>query len=249
MTSVSTSLPASASLRGQWADYLAFIRRPRLPDVIEAKGAAGLTALLRMLALDLALMSVLMAVALLVILIGVDLPETALAGVEIDLKLAVMIVLLAPLMEEIGFRSWLSGKPGHMLGLILLLLGAVAAGAMGLARTGQEAMAAVSFAIIGAVILAGLAIFLLRKRGPMGWFRLIFPGLFWLSTAAFASIHLLNYQEGSLATLLPLVLPQFILGTMLGYLRVNYGLWSCIALHAMHNGLILGAVAIASSSA
>ena len=50
-------------------------------------------------------------------------------------------------------------------------------------------------------------------------------------------------------TLLPLVLPQFILGAMLGYLRVHYGLWTAIALHMIHNGLIITIVLAASKAA
>ena len=83
----------------------------------------------------------------------------------------------------------------------------------------------------------------------MRWFRTLFPAMFWLSTIAFACIHLANFSEGNWMTLLPLVLPQFILGALLGYLRVNYGLWTVIALHMIHNGLIITIVLAASKAA
>jgi membrane protease YdiL (CAAX protease family) len=56
---------------------------------------------------------------------------------------------------------------------------------------------------------------------------------------------LANFDEGSLAILLPLVLPQFILGMMLGYLRVRFALWAAILLHAAHNATALAIAAIA----
>ena len=62
------------------------------------------------------------------------------------------------------------------------------------------------------------------------------PLFYWLSTAGFACVHLLNFDEGSLYVLLPLVLPQFVTGSILGYLRVHYGLWAAMLLHALHNG-------------
>ena len=79
----------------------------------------------------------------------------------------------------------------------------------------------------------------------MGWFSKTFPFFFWFSTLAFALVHLWNFEEGSLAVLLPLVLPQFILGSMLGYIRVRFALWAAILLHAAHNATALSLAALA----
>jgi len=38
--------------------------------------------------------------------------------------------------------------------------------------------------------------------------------------------------------------PQLIVGLILGYARVTYGLWSDIALHMLHNGLLIGLVVL-----
>ena len=244
MTRETTSLPAH--VRVEWASYLAFLKRPALPDRALPPGKAGLLAWLRMLGLDLAIMLVLVSCAIIALLAGVDLPETALAGVDITMQLAIMVVLVAPVAEEIIFRGWLSGRPGHVLALLLLGAGGAFAATLGISLTGRNAALSVGSGMLAAAVLALLALFFLRGRGAMGWFRAIFPVLFWFSTLAFASIHLLNYEQGSLAILLPLILPQFALGTILGYMRVNYGLWSCILLHATHNGLILGIVWLAT---
>ncbi|KUO56234.1 MAG: hypothetical protein APF78_12155 [Sphingomonadales bacterium BRH_c3] len=243
MTRKITSLPAHIHARAEWASYLAFVKLPALPEQTAPFGFKSFKAVLRMLALDLGIMLVLVSVALLALMVGVDLPQTALSGFEIDLQLALMVVIAAPLAEEILFRGWLSGRPGHLLAFLVMLSGGTAVTLSFAARDQGQYLAV----LVATAFLAFLAILLLRNRPALGWFRAIFPIIFWLSTFAFASIHLLNYEEGSLAILLPLVLPQFVLGTILAYLRVHYGLWSCVLLHAAHNGLILGVVALASS--
>ena len=87
----------------------------------------------------------------------------------------------------------------------------------------------------------------------MDWFTGAFPLFFWFATLAFALVHIANFEFGgswsSLAMLLPLVLPQFILGMMLGYVRVRFALWAAILLHAAHNATALSLAAIAGQIA
>lgn len=241
MTRETTSLPAPVTARAEWNSYLAFVKRPSLPERAAPIGKPGLMALLHMLGLDLAFMIVLVSLAGLALVAGVELPETALAGLDVDLQLALMVVVIAPLAEEILFRGWLSGRPAHLAAFLALVLGVMSAAVALVNRGGAHYLATVAITLV----LVVAALVFLRKRPVPGWFRAIFPLMFWLSTLAFASIHLLNYEQGSLAILVPLVLPQFVLGTILAYLRVNYGLWSCVLLHMLHNGLILGTVVLA----
>ena len=51
----------------------------------------------------------------------------------------------------------------------------------------------------------------------------------------------------ALAVLLPLVSPQLVVGSILGYVRVHYGLWASMMLHGLHNGAAVGAVLLAVS--
>ena len=39
------------------------------------------------------------------------------------------------------------------------------------------------------------------------------------------------------------------IGAILGYTRVTYGLWASILLHALHNGAFISLVLLASSAA
>ncbi len=241
MTGETTSLVHANSARAEWRDWLAFLRRPHLPDRPAGIADAAMGTV-RMLGLDMIIMAVLIAGLVILVASGFELPNNALNDLTLGASTIALIVIVAPLVEEIAFRSWLSGRPGHVIALLLVVGGGVAAALLAETNTGDAASSAVLAVSVGVLVLAGLALFLLRKRPPMRWFQAIFPGFFWLSTLGFALIHLANYTEGALAILLPMVLPQFILGSMLGYVRVHYGLWAAIALHMTHNGLIVGLV-------
>lgn len=239
MTRETTSLVAANSAREQWRAYRTFIRRPVLPPKASGICPDALIATLRLFALDMLLMGGIILLAILAIAAGFVPPGNAVADLQWDMQTILLVVLAAPLMEEMAFRSWLSGRPGHVLALALLGGGAIAAAMLGVTRTGNAASQGVALAIGGALILAVAALVLLRAQPAMGWFRTIFPGLYWVSTLAFALVHLANYTEGSLAILLPLVIPQFISGSIFGYARVQFGLWSAVLLHMLHNGMIV----------
>ena len=228
----------AASMTGEWRRFGAFLRRPSLE--VGAQNAGALTVLARIYVLDLLAMAVLIGLAGLLIAAGVYIPVTALAGMEFTWGIIAMVVIGAPLMEEVAFRSWLSGRPGVIAALLAFLAGGIG---FGLAHMAVPVLGLV-LAVAG-ILGAGAALFFLRGKPAFGWFERGFPVFFWLSTVTFALVHLANFDEGSLAILLPLVLPQFILGSMLGYVRVRIGLWSAIALHAAHNGTAVAIAALA----
>ena len=248
MTGESTSLPSPQTTRAEWGSFLGFLQKPQLPVRQSADFRIGAIATSRMLALDLTAMGALLIIAGIVMAIGVDIPETALAGMEITPSIIFTVIVIAPVSEELFFRSWLSGRPRYLVAFPIILAAGVLAAILGVKHTGETATTYVGFAMIGGILLTLIMAAILWKRPPMNWFRTIFPAVFWLSTLAFASIHLFNFNESNWVSLLPLVLPQFILGMLLGYLRVNYGLWSAIALHMIHNGLIITIVLIASKA-
>lgn len=228
----------AASIVAEWRRLGAFLRRPSL-DVGE-QSASPFTVLARIYALDMGIMFALILLAGAVIAMGVELPETALAGMEFTLSIVLLVILVAPVMEELVFRSWLGGKPGPIIALLSFGGGVAVFGSLGT----DGSLVGALFLITGiAGAIAALVIF--RNRPAMGWFARAFPAFFWLSTLAFALIHLANFDEGALVMLLPLVLPQFVLGGLLGYVRVRIGLWAAILLHAAHNATAFGIAALA----
>ena len=248
MTGETTSLALPNSARDEWRHWARFIRRPHLPEH-HAPFTRSVIGMLRMLSIDLMVMTVLIGAIGIATALGFELPENALNNLDMGLGTVALLVVVAPVLEELGFRSWLSGKPGHVIAALIIGISLTAAAIAGMQNTGDDAEAAVGLAAIGGVIIAIIVVIVLWKRPPMRWFARAFPMFYWLSTLSFALVHLANYTEGALAILLPLVLPQFVLGSILGYVRVHYGLWAAIALHMLHNSLIVGVVVAAAQAA
>lgn len=67
------------------------------------------------------------------------------------------------------------------------------------------------------------------------------PGwIFWILTLTFALAHITNFDtETWNPLLLLLVVPQFLLGIMLGFIRIQRGLRYSILIHIFHNSLQL----------
>ncbi len=250
MNTESTSLALVNSAPAQWRHFARFIQRPALPAQsanemggqtasFGARLTTGLVAVLRMLALDLVIMIALLSLVLVFVLAGGELPSNALNDLELTPIVILSLVIGAPLLEELGFRSWLSGRPRYLIVIPILMIAAAAAAAIGVTRTGEDASEGTAIALLGGIIVAIIASLIVWKRPPMRWFQAIFPLAFWVSALGFALIHIANYKEGDWYALLPLVLPQLVLGTVCAYLRVHHGLWSAMLLHALHNGIIV----------
>lgn len=71
-----------------------------------------------------------------------------------------------------------------------------------------------------------------------------FKAVFWVFTLLFGYIHLSNYAVTTSIVVfsLILVLPQILLGSILGFIRVRFGLSWAIALHAAYNLILLGPI-------
>lgn len=253
-TSGTTGVAHANSLRGEWGRFWAFLKRPVLPAMAPYPRAASLVAVLRLLGLDFLIMAVLLSIAGLVAAAGVSIPQTAIAGMDMSPAVIAAAILAAPLAEEIVFRSWLSGRLWHILGLLAAIVAGSAVMAWKFATSpGTDGMGAFGDAALFAVpvgLIAALAvIYPMRGRPAMGWFQRAFPVFFWLSALAFAAAHLLNFTEANMLAILPLVLPQFTIGLVLGYARVTYGLWSSVLLHVLHNAAFMGMVLAASQLA
>lgn len=236
-------LRAVSSARQEWLRFADFVRRPRLPAAIAGSDDA-VRGTLRMLALDLAIMTAFILVLFAIVAAGFELPENVNASLELNLVTVALVVLAAPFFEELFFRSWLSGKPAAFFS-VLILLAAVGALAVIGAKGGIGPAVIFLAGLLGALI----ALVLLWNKPQMAWFARAFPLFFWLSAAAFALVHLLNFpEEGVFWLALPLVLPQFVLGAIAGYVRVHYGLAAAIVLHGLHNSFALAVAALAMDS-
>lgn len=152
-------------------------------------------------------------------------------------------LLWAPLVEELVFRYALR-RPGMLLWLVPL---SVIALFMGPRWYG--------IALVGGLLLACWVPYLVRSNywvQPLRWssrrlYLNCFPWVFHLACMSFAALHLYNFQLAQTPWwLLPvLVLPQWLTGLVLGWLRIRRGMGAAVLLHAIFNAGPLTAVWLA----
>lgn len=145
----------------------------------------------------------------------------------------VYALVWAPIVEELVFRYGLR-RPAVLWWFVPIAVAAMFSGPHGL-----------GVALVGVLILACMVPFQLktpRWRRPLGWharlvYRHYFPWIFHLSSIAFAALHLYNFNLHQTPWLyLPfLVLPQWLTGMVLGWLRVRRGIGAAIMLHSLFN--------------
>lgn len=147
-------------------------------------------------------------------------------------------LIWAPIVEELVFRYSLR-RIAHALWLVPV--------SVGIMLTGPSAA---SFLFLLAVLLLVCVPVLGRSRLPApqrsqgkSWalrrrYRALFPWVFHGANLAFAGVHLhnFNFQQTAFWLLPLLVLPQWLTGLVLGWLRVRRGIGSAIVLHALFNG-------------
>jgi membrane protease YdiL (CAAX protease family) len=73
---------------------------------------------------------------------------------------------------------------------------------------------------------------------------------FYVFALAFGYIHLFNYQIDTQILLFSplLVLPQIILGLVIGYVRIRLGFLWAVALHAFYNGILVSLFLVAKNA-
>lgn len=218
------------------ADIPAFLRRPRpmAAEGLNADGAIG-----RWLVLSGFQVAVLGLVVMPLILLwqtafGLPAP-TAFEGLG-PLALWGGAVILAPVLEELFFRGWMSGRPAALWLMAVTVAGLALFVAVGRGRP------LIGGSLLVAAAVAGGAGWWRKRRETAAptWFAGAFPTLFYGATAIFALMHVFNYPAVSLLVA-PMVLPQFWSGLMLGYIRVRQGLLAAILAHIASNAIMLSA--------
>lgn len=149
-------------------------------------------------------------------------------------------VLLAPVLEELFFRGWMSGTRRALALMVVVVAGLLLFVALGRGKP------LIGGGILLVTIIVAGAIWWLKRRDKTRpqWFVRHFPLLVYGTTAIFAAMHLFNYATITLVAV-PMVLPQFWSGLMFAHMRVRLGLLASILNHIASNAIVLS-VALAS---
>lgn len=221
-------------------NLLAFLRRPRLPQAFQKQSRFAVFFHLLGLSLLLSMSSLLLLGALQKWGLVPELPH-AMEEVMKEFPFIVVLLLAAvvmPALEEFAFRLWL--VPGLLyVGLSLWLVAFFLYSALF-----QVGFVIAGYAVLGFASLMTIALMSFRQAAVQILERLYQNHFGWVlygATALFALVHLINFKPGLEILLLApiLVLPQFLLGLVLAYIRVKLGMGWAIALHGVYNGLVL----------
>ncbi len=170
---------------------------------------------------------------------------------------AFLLVIAAPVLEELLFRFPLRYRRGSIF--ILIFIATVFSYYIGSAQLPpmHELLPAESVSemeqmgsdiSVSALLLAfmtfslGAFILLLLSFSKSllaqssGYIRAIYPHIFFLTAMIFGFVHISNFSGDVQWYAIPiLVLPQASMGLLLGYIRLRYGMLSNILLHAVNN--------------
>ncbi|WDF54877.1 CPBP family intramembrane glutamic endopeptidase [Mucilaginibacter sp. KACC 22063] len=149
--------------------------------------------------------------------------------------------LLAPIIEEVVFRLWLSFKKRDIvisLTLISLLIAVKLNGHHIYQLQVDEIIK-----LLGIATLSGIIILFLSRRIPtVEITNLAFKSIYWISCALFGLLHITNFGtfNWKIAWAYPFfVIPQLLLGCILGFIRIKDGLIWAIMVHCLVNFILV----------
>lgn len=162
--------------------------------------------------------------------------------------LVLTMFTLIPLVEESVFRLILRPTPARVWWMML---------ALGIELSVQvyfyssEGLRSLLLAVnwVGLGLAAKLAV--AYKSGLKIWWERNFRWLFYASSITFGLVHLINCDQLTIWhwLLAPFItLPQLMAGFFNGYVRMNYGFWYGVAMHAMTNAIPAAMAAVSLMS-
>lgn len=216
---------------------MAFFKSPKLPDSAAA-GFSGRKTLALFIVLAAATIATSIVLLPFVWLLGAGQSSQLSGALSADpLRLVLTVMILGPIVEEILFRSWLSGRWRDIVGAGVF--GVILYGAAWLLPPEfisdgiwqGHLVLAIAFAAFGAVLT------LMGSDARSLHFKRAFPLIFWLSVVIFGALHLTNYAGSGGWALLVFTMPQILAGAFFGFARVTIGLPSAMALHIAYNAV------------
>jgi hypothetical protein len=238
MNEPTTSLPTRVGLvPAVWRDCFSLIRSPTLEIPRERFGLAAVRSVLWLLVImvlvDLPLVTLLSWLSERATIATPQFTEFTERGLLYTL---LMGAVLAPLIEEVVFRSWLDGKRRHIVFWLVVL---VTFGTVYQLTNATPPKPGLAILVAAGLLVVGAILIWRAETSVPTWFARFFPIIFYLQAVAFAASHFGNYPLDRPVLLVPFVLPQLVAGLIFGFARVRYGMWANLTLHASSNALFL----------
>lgn len=158
---------------------------------------------------------------------------------------AAAVVLAAPVLEEFGFRAFLSTAPRMVfVGLAVFFSYLFLISRLLFVRPASVTAIHDFFYAFWVLVPAGLLsllLYLFARQPVLNLFRRNGAWVFWGSCILFGTAHAALYSNTLAWWSVVLVLPQFVVGVGLAYIRVTFGLRWSIATHMAYDGLVVAA--------
>jgi membrane protease YdiL (CAAX protease family) len=155
-----------------------------------------------------------------------------------DPKEWALLLIYAPIIEELAFRGWMNGRKRNLIALAAfapVLLYEYTTVPMGIGYDGFFVLFAVSIFCIPVW-------WALQSRKPQpipNWFSEKFGWIVYASATAFGLIHVFNFSDFEWGPDLLYILPQAVGGLMMAYTRLRLGLFVAMLHHALFNACFL----------
>lgn len=150
-----------------------------------------------------------------------------------DMENLFLGVIFAPILEEIRFRLFLKKNIFYVFIFIAFWL---------LSLDKLPTYLAYTLGVIIVVLIIFILLYWVKVDNLLTiLYRKYFPYIFYFSAIIFALFHLNNFKTLAIPIwIIPLlVLPQFIMGLVFGYIRIKNGLLWSILTHSLYNSSIL----------
>lgn len=149
-------------------------------------------------------------------------------------------VLIAPLLEEVLFRGWMTGRKAD---LRFAVYGAAALALLLMALAAPQDFARASSLVAVALVFAGLIHWGLtrhRLSAVSDGFIRKFRWMVWGSSLVFGLIHLGRFEPLTSPLGALVVAPLMLGGLLLAYTRTRLGLRAAVLQHAAYNAVLVG---------
>ena len=239
------AIPEEISLNTVVEDVWDFIKRPRLDHISGYFKVHPFRLFPYLLLLDFMLM---IPLSSLIGIVGLEEMDHKIVNLyDQPMLLAMQAILLAPIVEEAVFR--LPMKYSYVRMFVPCCI------ALGMLSVFIDSTTTLGFIAILFFLLVALFHYVDQRNDNQYNERMAtlweanFYIPFWILTVSFALLHLTNFGGQVAWYVAPiLVLPQFVLGALLGYIRTGLGFVFAVLFHALHNGIFLGLALIAQSA-
>jgi membrane protease YdiL (CAAX protease family) len=147
--------------------------------------------------------------------------------------LIVSALLIAPIIEEFIFRSFLNLKSVYSFSIILLMII--------LLFIANHYFDNIFLLLLSILFVVFVFMFLMIKyhKEVMFFFESKYIFIFWTLTGSFAVFHIYNFTYSNTFDYVLVFLVYLFTSTILGFIRVNYSLLHSILYHFLYNLLII----------